>query len=96
MRNSPFWWILIGFMVLVDIYFFQALKAVSHGASQRTRAIIYISYWVISIAAIVVLLLLPYMQGDKQFRFFKSSLLPLLRVCFLPNWWPHCFFWLTI
>jgi hypothetical protein len=31
MRNSPFWWILIGFMVLVDIYFFQALKAVSHG-----------------------------------------------------------------
>lgn len=78
MRNSPFWWILIGFMVLVDAYFFQALKSVSHGASQRTRAIIYIIYWVISIAAIVVLLLLPYMQSDKQFRFFKSSLFAII------------------
>ncbi len=92
MRNSPFWWILIGFMVLLDIYFFQALKSVSHGASQRTMAIIYISYWALSIAAIVVLLLLPYMQGDKQFRIFKSSVFAIIAGLFFAKLVASLFF----
>lgn len=78
MRNSPFWWILIGFMLALDFYFFQALKLVSQSASNRTRAIIYTCYWLISIAAIVVLLLLPYLHGDKQFRFLKSSVFAII------------------
>ncbi|HUR65936.1 MAG TPA: metallophosphoesterase [Chitinophagaceae bacterium] len=67
MRNSPLWWMLIGFMLLLDIYFFQALKAVTYSASARTRTIIHVSYWVLSIAAIIVLLLLPYI-AEKNWR----------------------------
>lgn len=67
MRNSPLWWMLVGFMLLLDIYFFQALKAVTHSATGRTRAIIHISYWVLSLAAIIVLLLLPYMT-ERNWR----------------------------
>lgn len=78
MRNSPFWWILIGFMLALDFYFFQALKLVSQSASNRTRAIIFTCNWLISIAAIVVLLLLPYLHGDKQFRFLKSSVFAII------------------
>ena len=74
MRNSPFWWILIGFMVLLDIYFFQALKAVSGSASARTKTILYTSYWVLSIAAIVILLLLPYLQVEKPVSYTHLTL----------------------
>ena len=78
MRNSPFWWILISFMVLLDIYFFQALKTVSHSASGRTRTIIYGSYWTLSVLAIVILLLLPYLHFDKQMKFIRTTLFALI------------------
>lgn len=78
MRNTPFWWILIGFMVLLDIYFFQALKVVASNASARTKTIIYASYWIISIAAIVVLLILPYIQFDKQAKLFRTTIFAMI------------------
>jgi len=56
MRNSVFWWILIGFMVLLDFYFFQALKTITQTTSSKARLIIFICYWAISISAVVLLL----------------------------------------
>ncbi len=78
MRNSPFWWILIGFMVLLDIYCFQAVKIVSHAASGRMRTIIYSAYWIISAGAIVVLLLLPYLQFQQQARFTRTTVFAII------------------
>lgn len=78
MRNSPFWWILIGIMVLLDIYFFQALRYLTAQALPRTRTIIHSVYWVISISAIVLLLLLPYLQFEKQARLGRSTIFALL------------------
>ena len=66
MRNSPFWWILIAVMVLLDIYVFQAVKVIAHPASARIKTIIYISYWIVSVAALIVLLILPYLQFAHQ------------------------------
>ncbi|MBK6992554.1 MAG: metallophosphoesterase [Chitinophagaceae bacterium] len=74
MRNTPFWWILISFMVLLDIYFFQALKVVTSSASGKTRTIIYVTYWVLSITAIIVLIILPYLNFDKQARFARTTI----------------------
>lgn len=78
MRNSPFWWIFIGFMLLLDLYFFQALKTVSHAASPRTKTIIYVSYWALSAAAIILLLLLPYLHFEKQAKFIRTSIFAII------------------
>jgi predicted MPP superfamily phosphohydrolase len=78
MRNTPFWWILIGFMVLLDIYFFQALKVIANSAAPRTKTIIYASYWVLSIAAIVVLLILPYIHFEKQAKFARTTIFAMI------------------
>lgn len=78
MRNSPFWWFLIGFMVLLDIYFFQALKVITQGAAPRTRAIIHIAYWVLSAGAIILLFLLPHLHFDKQARLTRSTVFALI------------------
>ncbi len=76
MRNSSFWWILIGFMVLLDFYFFQALKVVAHNASPRSKTILFVSYWTISVVAIVLLLILPYLQ--YQPRFLRTTIFALI------------------
>jgi hypothetical protein len=74
MRNSPFWWVFIGFMVLIDFYVFQALKVITHSAGGKTRLIIFIAYWLISVAAVVMLIILPYLHFEHQARVIKNTL----------------------
>ena len=78
MRNSPFWWILIGFMALLDLYFFQALKVVAGSASPRTRTILFTVYWVLSAGAIIVLLILPYIHFEKQAKFVRTTIFSII------------------
>ena len=72
MRNSPLWWTIIGFMVILDFYFFQGLKTITHSANPRTRLIIFICYWAISVSALILLLLLPYINFEN--KFFRNTL----------------------
>ncbi len=92
MRNTPFWWILIGLMVLLDIYFFQALKVISHAASGRTKTIIYTSYWALSIAAIIILLILPYIHFEKQAKFVRTTIFAMIAGLFFAKLIASLFF----
>ena len=74
MRNSIFWWVFIGFMVILDFYFFQALKIITQGATPKVRSIIFISYWTLSISAIIILLILPYLHFEHQNRVVRNTL----------------------
>lgn len=74
MRNSGFFWIIVVVMALLDIYVFQALKVVSSNASARTKLIIYGVYWFLSIAAIVIMIVLPYINFDNWPRSLRSYL----------------------
>ncbi|HEX2846711.1 MAG TPA: metallophosphoesterase [Chitinophagaceae bacterium] len=78
MRNSPFWWILIGFMVLLDFYVYQAVKVVSASAGSRTRMIIHYGYWVLSAGAIITLLTLPYLHFDHQSKLARSTIFAMI------------------
>ena len=48
--------IVIPVAILLDFYIFQGIKAVSQGASDRTRVVIYGAYWGLSILVILALL----------------------------------------
>jgi predicted MPP superfamily phosphohydrolase len=50
-------------MLLLDFYVFQIIKLVSQSAGPRTRSIIYVSYWAISVLALIVLFLLPLFEN---------------------------------
>ena len=78
MRNTPFWWILIGMMIVLDIYFFQAIKIVSQPAGNKTRLIIYAIYWTISVSAIVILIILPYLHFEHQHRVYRTTLFAMI------------------
>ncbi len=72
MRNSGSLWIIITIMAVLDIYVFQVVRSVSHAASPRTRLIIYSVYWAISISAILLLVLLPYLNYDNWPKSFRT------------------------
>lgn len=73
MRNSPFWWIFIAFMLLMDFYVFQALKVVTQSTTARVKLYIHTGYWVVSVVTIVTLLILPYLKLEKQTWLSKST-----------------------
>jgi len=92
MRNSPFWWILLTIMVLVDFYFFQALRVLTQHAAPRTRSIIHIAYWVLSAGAILTLIILPYLHFDRQARITRSTLFALVAGLFFAKLLASVFF----
>jgi uncharacterized protein len=82
MRRSPFWLILVGFMILLDLYVFQVVKYISHSAMPRTRLVIFVSYWVISILAILVLVSLPYIHASSWPKGVKNSIFAIVVALF--------------
>jgi uncharacterized protein len=82
MRSSPVWLILAGFMVLLDFYVFQIVKTVSNG-SPKTRSIIFTSYWIISIAAIIILFVLPLLHLDNYSKGVRSTVFAVIIGLFL-------------
>lgn len=78
MRNTPFWWILIGIMVLLDIYCFQALKMITQSANPRTRTIVHTIYWVLSAAAIITLIILPYLKFEHQAKILRATIFAII------------------
>ncbi|HTQ28402.1 MAG TPA: metallophosphoesterase [Puia sp.] len=72
MRNSGFIWVVLGIMILLDLYVFQAIKLVSQGASAKTKLAIYIAYWVVSGIVLVVLALLPVINFESLPRSVRN------------------------
>ena len=92
MRNTPFWWILITLMILLDLYFFQAIKLLTQSTAPRLRTIIYVAYWVLSIAAICVIILLPYIHFEKQAKFVRTTIFAMIVGLFLSKLMASLFF----
>jgi predicted MPP superfamily phosphohydrolase len=58
MRNSGFLWVMIGILVVLDLYVFQAIKVVAP-SSPKIRYTLFGLYWLVSIACLSILVLLP-------------------------------------
>jgi predicted MPP superfamily phosphohydrolase len=83
MRNSPAWLLMAGFMILLDFYVFQVVRMVSQSAGPKTRSVIFIAYWAISILALVVLFILPYLNLDNYNRSVRSTVFAIIIGLFL-------------
>jgi hypothetical protein len=74
---------MIVLMVLLDIYVFQAIKIIAHPAGSRTKTIIYAGYWILSVAAIVVLLVLPYLHFAHQEKILRTTIFAIILGLFI-------------
>jgi predicted MPP superfamily phosphohydrolase len=59
-------------MVLLDFYVFQALKMVTFQVSPKARTIIFITYWSISVLALLILIFLPLLNLEKYSPALRS------------------------
>lgn len=71
MRNAGFTWILLGIMVLLDIYVYQAIKVVAP-ASPRMRLVVLSVYWVLSVASLALIFMLPYSNSAAWPKWVRS------------------------
>ena len=72
MRNSNFSWILIGLMILIDMYVFFAIRTLFN--IHKYRQIFTISYWTLSVLSIVTILLIPNIEFSENQRALRNFL----------------------
>jgi predicted MPP superfamily phosphohydrolase len=82
MRNAGFSWILIGFMILLDIYVYQAVKVVAP-ASPRMRLIVMSVYWLLSVVSVAMILSLPYSNSAAWPKWIRSYVFAIVIGLFL-------------
>lgn len=78
MRNSPFLILVVGLMILLDVYFFQIVKLLSNNAAPRTKTVLYSGYWIVSVLVIVLLFVLPYLNLDQLRKGLRSTVFAIL------------------
>ncbi len=71
----------ISFMLVLDTYFFQAIKAISQAASPKIKVLIYSIYWALTVSAIIGFLLFVYTEpaflGKKVRTYLFASIIGL-------------------
>ncbi len=78
MRNPTFLFVIIGLMLVLEIYVFQAVKMVVPLTSPRLRLAITVIYWVFGVAALGTLISIPFVnfeQWPKPVRTYTTALL---------------------
>jgi predicted MPP superfamily phosphohydrolase len=75
--------IFLTFMTLLDLYVFQAVKAVAQSTSPKTKAIIYGIYWGITILAVAGFLLFVYSGPDLLGKKIRTYLFAMIIGLFL-------------
>ena len=78
MRNSPFWWVLIAFMLLLDLYVFQAVRVLTQSAGPKVKLFVHIGYWTLSALAIITLIILPYLHFTQQHRLVRNTFFAII------------------
>ena len=66
--------IFIAIMLLVDTYVFQAIKTITQSASPKTKSVVYIIYWSVSVLAILGFLLFVYTAPEFLSRKVRTYL----------------------
>lgn len=83
MRNPAFVWIVVGIMLALEIYVFQAIKLVIAPASPRIRMTVIVIYWFLSILMLGCLLTLPYLDWDSLPKKLRTYLFASIIGAFL-------------
>ena len=92
MRTTPGAYIFIAIMLLLDTYIFQAVRAVSQGASPKIRLIIYIAYWFLTALTIACFLLFVFGNPDVLGKKIRTYLFATLIGLFLAKVLASVFF----
>jgi uncharacterized protein len=70
-------------MIAIDLYVFQAVKFLMQGSSDKARLVVFSSYWTISILAVLVVILFPFISAFQTSKFFRNYVFAIVVGLFL-------------
>jgi predicted MPP superfamily phosphohydrolase len=76
-------WMFIVLMLALDIYVFQSLKLVTASLSYRPRMVIHTVYWSFTAVAVLLFLILPYVNLETLPRFIRTYLFAIVTGFFI-------------
>jgi predicted MPP superfamily phosphohydrolase len=68
MRNAGGLWMIAFIMLLLDLYVFWVMRAMSQNLSDKWRIALFGSYWLLSLLAIIALVTFPYWRGHTSYK----------------------------
>ncbi len=92
MHNRSGWWIVIIIMLLLDLYVFQAVKALAMGTTDRTKMVVYITYWSFSAAAVLFFLSFPFWNSDTWPKIMRNYIMAIFIGLFMAKLLAAVFF----
>ena len=92
MRTPLGAFIIVVIMVLVDVYVFVGMKAVSQSASSRTRSILFSAYWAIAVIAVIGFLIFVFTGPEFLPKKVRSYLFATVISLFLSEFVAVVFF----
>ena len=78
MRNPTFLWIIVGIMLVLEIYVFQAVKMVLPASSPRLRLTVIVIYWLFSVLMLGTLLALPYLNYESWPKHIRTYVFAII------------------
>ncbi|RYF97049.1 MAG: metallophosphoesterase, partial [Chitinophagaceae bacterium] len=78
MRNTGFLWVIMAITLLMDLYIFQVVKSLTINASPKTRLIITVVYWLVSVATVGIVIATPYLTQQNISRSLRTYLFAIL------------------
>ena len=85
-------WLFIITMVLIDLYVFQSLKLVTSALSPKWRLGIHAAYWSFTAAAVILFLVIPYVQFENIPKFIRIYVIAILFGFFIAKFIAMIFF----
>jgi predicted MPP superfamily phosphohydrolase len=79
-------------MILIDLYVFQSLKLVTASLSPKLRLVIHAAYWSFTVAAIILFLVIPYIQFESLPAFVRVYVIAILFGFFIAKFIAMIFF----
>lgn len=89
MRQSGFLWIIVGVMLILDIYVYQAVKTVSASVSPKWRLLVTSLYWLLAVISLGILILRPYVNYESLPKAVRTYAFALIVGLFFPSCWPR-------
>lgn len=92
MRNTGILWIIALIMAVMDIYVFQVVRMLAQSASPRARIIVFLVYWLISAFALLLMIILPYVNYSNWPKPIRTYLFAIMIGLFFSKLFASMFF----
>ncbi len=78
MRHLKGWWLILGIILIVDVYIFSVITWVTNNSSTTVQVITYTGYWVVSAAALLFIIVFRYAKFFQKHTVFRNYLFAML------------------